>query len=127
MRSKVKRSLLVGLVPLLFVPLLGCGLLEPLVRPAALSQAHAVAIIVVYALPSIDHYYEEAVGEEVAQTTGDIGAVTATGEWSGEYARRERKWTIRGSVITKNRGECFTVWTLGEADSEIHLIGFECE
>jgi len=127
MRSKVKRSLLIGLVPLLFIPLLGCGLLEPLIRPPALSQAHAVAIIVVYALPSIDHYYEEAVGEEAAQATGDIGTVTATGKWSAEYERRERKWTIEGLVITKNRGECLTVWTLGEADSEIHLVGFEYE
>ena len=127
MRSKVKRSLLIGLVPLLFIPLLGCGILDSLVRPPALSQAHAVAIIVVYALPSIDHYYEEAVGEEVAQAAGDMGTVTATGEWSAEYERRERSWTIEGSIITKNWGECLTVWALDEDDSEIHLIGFECD
>ena len=127
MRSKVKRSLLIGLIPLLFVPLLGCGLLEPLVRPPALSQAHVVAIIVVYALPSIDHYYKETVGEETAQATGNIGSVNATGEWSAEYERKERKWTIEGLVITENRGECLTVWALDEDDSEIYLIGFECE
>ena len=127
MRSKVKRLLLAGLVALLFIPLLGCGLLEPLVKPPALSQAHAIAIIVVYAVPSIDYYYEETVGEEVAQASGDMGTVTATGEWSAEYERRERRWIIEGPVLTKNWGECLTVWVLDEADSEIHLIGFECE
>ena len=66
-------------------------------------------------------------GEEVAQASGDMGTVTATGEWSAEYERRERRWTIEGPVLTKNWGECLTVWVLDEADSEIHLIGFECE
>ena len=126
MRSKVKWLLIISLVALLVVPSLGCGFLQALTTPPALNSVLAAAVIQISGVPYIDQYYKEAVGEEAAQASGDIGLVTATGEWVANY-QGKGKWVIRGSVITKSGGECLTTWTLSEADSEIHLIRFDCD
>jgi len=126
MRHIVTRLLPAGLVALLAVALLGCGLLEPLIKPPALNYAQAIALIQISGVPYIDQYYEETVGEEAAQEAGEIGPVTPTGDWTADY-KGEGEWVIKGPVITKSWGECLTTWTLSEADSEIHLTGFKCD
>lgn len=126
MRTIVTRLLPTGLVVLLVIAFLGCGLLEPLIKPAALTNVQAVALIQISGVPYIDQYYKETVGEEAAQEFGEIGPVTPTGTWTADY-QGEGEWVIQGPVITKSWGECLTTWTLSEADSEIHLIGFKCD
>ena len=126
MRIKAKWFLLSGLVALLVVPLLGCGLVKTLTTPAALTNIQAIALIQIAGVPYIDDYYKETVGEEEAQASGDIGRVTPTGQWVANY-QGDGNWEIQGPVITKNWGDCLTVWTLSEADSKIQLIGFNCD
>jgi hypothetical protein len=131
MRRNAKRFLITGLVTLMALPLLGCGLVESvesILTPAPISDAHAVALIVTAGVPYIDHYYQEAAEEEQIQATGDIGRVTATGHWSATYEGNS-KWIVKGPVITKQWGECSTTWTLTllEGESEIKLVGFSCD
>ena len=126
MRIKAKWFLLGGLVALLVVPLLGCGLVKTLTTPSALNSTLAIAIIQIAGVPYIDDYYKETVGEEEAQASRDIGPVTPTGQWVANY-QGEGNWEIQGPVITKNWGDCLTTWTLSEADSKIQLIGFNCD
>jgi len=127
MRNIVTQLLPAGIVALLAVSFFGCGLLEPLTKPAALNYAQAIALIQISGVPYIDQYYEEKVGEEAAQEAGEIGPVTPTGDWTADYNRGKGEWVIKGPVITKSWGECLTTWTLSEADGEIHLIGFKCD
>ncbi len=108
------------------VPTLGCGFLENLINPPALNRQEAVAIILVAGTPYIDDYIVEALGEEEAQAYGKIGTATPTGEWDATY-QGDGKWEVRGPVITKNWGECLTIWTINEADSKVRLIGFNCD
>lgn len=126
MRNKTKRFLLGGLIALLVVPLLGCGFLENLMNPATLTREQAVAIVLVAGTPYLDDHLAEALGEEEAQNYGKIGTVTPTGDWDATY-QGDGEWEIEGPVITKNWGECLTIWKLSEADSEIRLIGFNCD
>jgi hypothetical protein len=126
MRNKAKIFLLSSLVALLVVPLLGCGFLENLMNPAALTREQAIAIVLVAGTPYIDDYLVEALGEEEAQAYGKIGTATATGTWNATY-QGEGEWEIKGPVITKDWGECLTTWKLSEADSKVRLIGFSCD
>jgi len=126
MRNKAKRFWLGSLVALLVVPLLGCGFLENLINPPALNRQEAVAIILVAGVPYIDDYLAETLGEEEAQAYGKIGTATPTGEWDATY-QGKGEWEVQGPVITKNWGECLTTWTITEADSEVRLIGFNCD
>ena len=75
-------------------------------------------------MPYIDDYYAKTVGEEEAQASGKIGPATTMPGWSAKYD--DGVWQIKGPVSTPNWGECATVWTLSEKDSEISLIGFNC-
>jgi hypothetical protein len=126
MTNKAKRFWLSALVALLAVPLLGCGFMENLMNPSALSREQAIAIVLVAGTSYIDDYLEDALGEEEAQTYGEIGTATPTGDWDASY-QGDGEWEIQGPVITKNWGECLTTWTLSESDSEIRLIGFTCD
>ena len=123
MRSKAKWLWLSGLVTLLVVPSLGCGFLG---TPARLNVGQAIAIIQISGVPYIDDYYMETVGEEAFQESGGIGPVTPTGQWGADY-QGEGIWIIQGAVTTNSWGDCLTTWTLSEADSEIQLIGFDCD
>lgn len=126
MRSKAKWLWLTGLMALLVVPSLGCGLVETLITPARLSSGQAIAIIQISGVPYIDDYYQETVGEEAFQESGGIGYVTPTGQWVANYDGKSI-WIVQGAVITNSWGDCLTTWTLSEADSEIQLIGFDCD
>lgn len=127
MKSKTKYLLPIVVVGLLIAPLLGCNVLEPLVAPPALNRSQAIAIIIATGLPYIDDYYVEAVGEEEAQATGEIGYVTPTGQWTADY-QGDGVWIIQGEIMTEIWGECSTTWTLKErATAEINLVGFNCD
>lgn len=126
MRNKAKGFWLSGLVALLVVPTLGCGFLENLINPPTLNRQQAVGIVLVAGTPYIDDYLADALGEEEAQAYGKIGTATPTGDWDASY-QGEGEWEIQGTVITKNWGECLTIWVLSESDSEIRLIGFNCD
>ena len=60
---------------------MGCGLGRP---SAALSKEGVITIILNYGVPYIDHYYEEAVGEEVTQESGDIGTVVRVNDQTSQ-------------------------------------------
>jgi len=126
MRNIAKKCLLSGLVVAVMVPLLGCGFMENLMNPAALTREQAIAIILVAGTPYIDDYLVDALGEEEAQAYSEIGTVTPTGDWNATY-QGEGEWEIKGPVITKDWGECLTTWELSEADSKVRLIGFSCD
>ena len=126
MINKAKRFWLSALAALLVVPLLGCGFMENLMNPSALSREQAIAIVLVAGTSYIDDYLEDALGEEEAQAYGTIGTATPTGDWDASY-QGDGEWEIQGPVITKNWGECLTTWILSESDSEIRLIGFTCD
>lgn len=123
MKSKAKWLWLSGLVTLLVVPSLGCGFLG---TPARLNVGQAIAIIQISGVPYIDDYYMETVGEEAFQESGGIGPVIPTGQWGANY-QGEGIWIVQGAVTTNSWGDCLTTWTLSEADSEIRLIGFDCD
>lgn len=126
MRGKTKGFWLAGLLGLLVVPLLGCGLLENLTNPPALNRQQAVAIIAIAGVPYIEDYFAESVGEEEAAAYGEFGTVTPTGTWDATY-QGKGIWEIQGTVITESWGECLTTWTLSEAESKMRLIGFSCD
>ena len=126
MRGKAKRCLLSSLVVLLVVPLLGCGFLENLMNPPALTRQQAVALVVVVGVPYLDDYIKETMGEEEAQAYGEIGSVTPTGDWDANY-QGEGEWEVQGPVTTEKWGECLTTWTLSEADSKMRLTGLNCD
>jgi len=126
MKGKPGRLLLIGLLVSLVVPLLGCGFLERVVNPPALTTQQAIAIIQIAGVPYIDDYFKETVGEEEAKTYGKIGPATSVAGWAASY-QGNGEWRIQGPVTTDKWGECLTTWTLSEADSKIHLIGFNCD
>ena len=126
MRNKAKLLLLGGLTALLAVPLLGCGLVEPFVSPAALSSQQAIAIIQVAGIPYIDDYYRETTGGEGSEASVTISPATPVGQWTASY-EGEGNWRIQGPVSTSDWGNCLTTWTLREEDSKIRLIGFSCD
>lgn len=126
MRSKAKWFLLSGLVTLLVVPALGCGFLGALLTPSSINSQQAIAIIQIVGVPYIDNYYTEAIGEEEAQASGDIGPVTPVGEWVANY-QGDGRWIVQGPVTTNSWGDCLTTWTLRESDTEVQLIGFDCD
>ncbi len=126
MKGKTRGFWLASLLAVLMVPILGCGLLENLTNPPALNRQQAIAIIAVAGVPYIDDYFAESVGEEEAAAYGKIEPATATGTWDASY-QGKGKWEIKGTVTTKNWGECMTIWTIDEADSKIRLIGFSCD
>jgi hypothetical protein len=124
---KVKIAL-VCLISLLAVPLLGCQLFDMVgsfTSPAALTREQAIVVVQVSGLPRIDEYYQESLGD--AAQGVEIGHVTPGAQWSTEYQRRERTWTVQGTVITQQWGECLSTWTINEATSELTLIGFNCD
>ena len=53
MTNRAKRFWLSALVTLLVVPLLGCGFMENLMNPSALSREQAIAIVLVPVLPTL--------------------------------------------------------------------------
>jgi len=127
MKGKTKHLLPIVVVGLLTVPLLGCNILEPLLSPPALNSSQAIGLIIATGVPYIDDYYVEAVGEEEAQATGEIGYVTPTGDWSADY-QGEGVWIVHGEIMTETWGKCSTTWTLEEkATAEINLIEFNCD
>ena len=126
MRNKAKLLLLSGLAALLVVPLLGCGLVETLVSPSALSSQQAIAIIQVAGIPYIDDYYKETIGGEDPQSPVTISPATPVGLWAANY-EGEGNWRVQGPVATSAWGNCLTTWTLREEDSKIRLIGFNCD
>ena len=126
MRNKAKLLLLGSLAALLVVPLLGCGLVETFVSPAALSSQQAIAIIQVAGIPYIDDYYKETIEGEGSQAPVTISPATPVGQWVANY-EGEGNWRIQGPVATSTWDNCLTTWTLREADSKIRLIGFNCD
>ena len=123
---KVKLGL-VCLIALLAVPLLGCQLFDvvnPFTAPSALTREQAIVVVQVSGLPRIDEYYQESLGD-VAQGV-EIGSVTPGAQWTAKYQRREKIWTVQGTVVTQQWGECLSTWTINEATSELALIGFNC-
>lgn len=126
MRNKAKLLLLGSLAALLVVPLLGCGLVETFVSPAALSSQQAIAIIQVAGIPYIDDYYKETIEGEGSQSPVTISPATPVGQWVANY-EGEGNWRIQGPVATSTWGNCLTTWTLREEDSKISLIGFNCD
>ena len=123
---KVKLGL-VCLIVLLAVPLLGCQLFDVVTSftsPSALTREQAIVVVQVSGLPRIDEYYQDSLGD--AAQGVEIGHVTPGAQWTAEYQRRERMWTVQGTVITQQWGECLSTWTINEATSELTLIGFNC-
>jgi hypothetical protein len=125
MGNKAKSLLLSGLAVLLVVPLLGCGLINTLVSPAALSSQQAIAIVQIAGIPYIDDYYQEAVEGQGSETPVKISPATPVGQWVADYDGNG-SWRIQGTVTTSAWGSCLTTWTLREEDSKIRLIGFNC-
>ena len=110
------------------VPLLGCQVFDVVSSfssPSALTREQAIVVVQVSGLPRIDEYYRDSLGEDTAQDV-EIGHVTPGAQWTAEYQRRERMWTVQGTVITQQWGECLSTWTINEATSELTLIGFNC-
>ena len=101
-------------------------LFRKLDKPTYLNRQQAVGIVLVAGTPYIDDYLADALWEEEVQAYGKIGTATPTGDWDASY-QGEGEWEIQGPVITKNWGECLTIWVLSESDSEIRLIGFNCD
>jgi len=126
MNGKLRRFLLIGLLVLSVVPLLGCGFLGRIVNPPALTTQQAVVIIQIAGVPYIDDYFKETVGEAEAEAYGKIGPATTVAGWKADY-QGNGEWEIEGPVTTDKWGQCLTTWTLDEADSKIHLVGFSCE
>ncbi|MDD4985086.1 MAG: hypothetical protein PHQ43_04755 [Dehalococcoidales bacterium] len=125
MGNRAKSLLLSGLAVVLVVPLLGCGLINTLVSPAALSTQQAIAIIQIAGIPYIDDYYQEAVEGQGAETPTKISPARPVGQWVADYDGNGN-WRIQGTVTTNAWGSCLTTWTLREEDSRIKLIGFNC-
>ena len=125
---KVKLGLvLTCLIPLMVVPLLGCQLFSAVTSftsPSALTREQAIVVVQVSGLPRIDEFYQESLGDTAQDI--EIGSVTPGAQWAAEYQRREKMWTVQGTVVTQEWGECLSTWTINEATSELTLIGFNC-
>jgi hypothetical protein len=126
MRGKRGKLLLIAVLVLSVIPLLGCGFLNRIVNPPALTTQQAVVIIQIAGVPYIDDYFKETVGEEEAESYGKIGPATSMAGWKADY-QGNGLWQIEGPVTTDKWGQCLTIWTLDESDSAIHLIGFNCD
>ena len=126
MKAKSRKVWPLALLALLVIPMMGCSWLDRLINPPTLNSQQAIALVQVAGLPSIDHYYEQTVGEEQAQATGKIGTATPIPEWSASY-EGDGNWRVEGPVSTEKWGTCMTVWTISESESKIALIGFGCQ
>ena len=126
---KAKLGLVLAcLISVMAVPLLGCQVFDVVSSfssPSALTREQAIVVVQVSGLPRIDEYYRDSLGEDTAQDV-EIGHVTPGAQWTAKYQRRERMWTVQGTVITQQWGECLSTWTINEATSELTLIGFNC-
>ena len=116
MKTKGKWFLLSGLVALVVIPLQACYIGR---TPPSLTKVEALVIIQAYGVPYIDQFYEETFG-------GDIGPVTATGEWVAKYVGKGN-WRIQGTVTTSSGENCLTTWTFSEDSGEIRLSEFDCD
>jgi hypothetical protein len=116
MKTKAKWFLLGGLIALLVIPLQACHIGR---TPHSLTKVEALVIIQAYGVPYIDQFYEETFG-------GEIGPVTATGEWEAKYTGKGN-WRIQGTVITSSGENCLTIWTFSEESGEIRLSEFNCD
>ncbi len=133
MRYKVKFLVLAGLLVTMLVPLSGCVFFERLAapieritHPPALTTYTAILTIQLSGVPRIDEYYKKTVGEEEAAAQGQIGVVTAYGDWDAHY-KGKGMWEVTGPVKNDKWGECQTTWTINEKNSELALTGFKCE
>lgn len=127
MKGKAKWLLLIiSMLVLLVVPLSGCFLFERLTHPPALNTYEAIVIIQIAGVPYIDEYFKKTVGEEEAQSFGEIGKVTAFGDWDADY-KGKGKWVVSGKVRSDKWGECLTTWTIQEKTNEIKLTAFNCD
>ena len=122
MKNKVMWLFLTGLLVLPLISFPAC-FSKPSPPQATMTHQEVVILIAFKAVPSLDHYLEQAgqpATESQVQAVGDWNAVDDGGG----------NWTVEGQVMINYPDEikyCSSTWTLKQSTGEIQLIQFKCD